>query len=95
NGETEGEMSTASRVVKVRGMNSYNAVTGIIFTAEAGFAEVYYYDMNGNMKYGMGADVPAGETMLKAESEALPKGMYFVKVKLNGRLIAKAKVTNF
>ncbi|MCQ2101994.1 MAG: hypothetical protein MJY98_02055 [Fibrobacter sp.] len=95
NGETDEETNIASRVVKVRGMNSYNAVTGTILASEAGFAEVYYYDMKGDMKYGMGVDVPAGETMLKAESEILPKGMYFVKVKLNGRLIAKTKVSNF
>ncbi len=82
-------------VVRGSGINSYNAVTGIIRAAESGFAEVYYYDMNGTMRYAMNADVPAGETMLKADGEMLPKGMFFVKVKLNGRLIAKTKVSNF
>lgn len=93
--ENPEDPAAIQNVAKVAGINSYNAVTGIIRTAEAGFAEVYYFDMKGNMKYGMGADVPAGETMLKAESEILPKGIYMVKVKLNGRMIAKSKVSNF
>lgn len=93
--ESGEETTTVSKVVKLGGLNSYNAVTGIIRAAEAGFAEVYYYDMNGTMRYAMNADVPAGETMLKADGEMLPKGMFFVKVKLNGRLIAKTKVSNF
>ncbi len=82
-------------VVRVSGINSYNAVTGIIRAAESGFAEVYYYDMSGTMKYGMSAEVPAGETLLKADGEMLPKGVYFVKVKFNGRMISKTKVSNF
>lgn len=93
--EEQDSSSTVAVKTKIRGVNGYNAVTGTIRTTESGFAEVYYYDMNGEMKYGMGADVPAGETVLKAESEILPKGMYFVKVKFNGRLIAKTKVSNF
>lgn len=93
--EKNDDPAAVKSVVKVPGVNGYNPITGMIRTSESGFAEVYYYDMSGVMKYGMGVDVPAGETMLKAESEILPKGIYFVKVKLNGRLIAKTKVSNF
>lgn len=92
--ENPEDPAAVQSVVNVRGIVGYNPVSGVIRTSESGFAEVYYYDMSGTMKYGMSAEVPAGETLLKADGEMLPKGVYFVKVKFNGRMISKTKVSN-
>lgn len=89
------EGPTAIDVAKVQGINSYNVHTGVLRTATAGFAEVYYFDMLGNMRVGHSADVPAGESIFKVHEELLPKGTYMVKVKLNGQMISSGKISKF
>jgi hypothetical protein len=64
----------------------FNPSKGILFTPKAGFAEVYLYDMAGNMRLGISKNVPAGSTAMTLGQELLPKGMYVVKVKLDGKL---------
>lgn len=89
------EGPTAIEAAKVQGINSYNVHTGVLRTATAGFAEVYYFDMLGNMRVGHSADVPAGESIFKVHEELLPKGTYMVKVKLNGQMISSGKISKF
>jgi len=87
--------TTAVKIAKVQGINSYNVRTGVIRTAEPGFAEVYYFDMLGNMRVGHSAHVPAGESVFKVREELLPKGTYMVRAKLNGRMISSGKYSKF
>jgi len=87
------ENTSAVNVVKAQDINSYNVRTGVLRTANAGFAEIYYFDMLGNMRVGHSADVPAGETLFKVQEELLPKGTYMVRVKLNGRMISSGKLS--
>lgn len=65
----------------------FNPATGVLFTPKAGFAEVYVYDMSGAMRLGISKNVPAGSTAMALDQELLPKGMYLVKVKLNGKAV--------
>jgi hypothetical protein len=64
----------------------FNPSKGILFTPKAGFAEVYLYDMAGNMRLAVTTGVSAGASSISLNSELLPKGMYVVKVKLDGKL---------
>lgn len=88
------EATTALQPAAATSPNSYNVKTGIFYTQNSGFAEIYYFDMQGNMRIGHSATVPAGESVFKAPTEMLPKGIFVVKVKLNGKLITTGKVKN-
>ena len=69
----------------------FNPATGVLFTPKEGFAEVYVYDMSGAMRLGISKNVPAGSTAMALDQELLPKGIYLVKVKLNGKAVSTKK----
>ncbi|WP_407457686.1 T9SS type A sorting domain-containing protein [Fibrobacter sp.] len=69
----------------------FNPASGVLFTPRAGFAEIYFYDMSGAMRLGISKNVPAGSTAMALGQELLPKGMYFVKVKLDGKIVSSKK----
>lgn len=94
-GKVTFEKTDGLKTANVTGLNSYNARTGVLCAHEAGFAEIYYFDMQGNMRVGHSAYVPAGESVFKVQAEMLPKGMFFMKVKLNGKMISHSKISNF
>ena len=77
--------SVSSKVVKHNIF--YNPVSGILFTPKSGLAEIYFYDMNGVMRFGLSKNVFAGENSVSLEDGILPKGMYVVKVKVNSKLL--------
>ena len=77
--------SVPSKVVKHNIF--YNPVSGILFTPKSGLAEIYFYDMNGVMRFGLSKNVFAGENSVSLEDGILPKGMYVVKVKVNSKLL--------
>lgn len=79
-------------VVPFKAGVSFNPVTGMLFTPKAGFAEVYLYDMSGNMRLAVTTGVSAGANDVSLDSELLPKGMYVVKVKLDGKLVAATRM---
>lgn len=83
----------ALKGVPSRGGVSFNALTGVLFTPKAGLAEVYFYDMAGNMRMGVSRTVSAGTTPLAIDRDMLPKGMYVVKVKMDGVLMVKRVVS--
>lgn len=70
----------------------FNPSTGVLFTPKAGFAEVYFYDMAGNMRMGVSQNVLAGSTPMALDRDMLPKGMYVVKVKVDGKLMLAARM---
>jgi rhamnogalacturonan endolyase len=70
----------------------FNPSTGVLFTPKAGFAEVYLYDMSGNMRLAVTTSVSAGANGVSLNSELLPKGLYVVKVKLDGKLVAATRM---
>lgn len=78
-------------VVAVKSIKSgvtLDPATGVLYTPKAGFAEVYLYDMTGAMRLGISRDVTAGENFL--DFGTLSKGLYVVKVMIDGRLMQKA-----
>ena len=81
------DSTTALPVIPFVGTVSFNPSTGMLFTPRAGFAEVYFYDMSGAMRMGISRNVSAGATTFALDRELLPKGMYVVKVKLDGKLM--------
>ena len=72
----------------------FNVSTGVLFTPRAGFAEVYFYDMSGAMRMGVSQNVNSGLTNLSLDRDVLPKGMYVVKVRLDGKNVAVSKFWN-
>jgi len=74
-------------VVPFKSGLTFNPSTGILFTSRAGFAEVYFYDLSGAMRMGISKYVSAGSNDMIAGGESLPKGSYFVKVKLDGKFV--------
>ena len=69
----------------------FNPATGILFTPKAGFAEVYFYDVSGAMRLGISKNVVPGANTLALDRKVLPKGMYVVKVMLDGKLVSATK----
>ena len=72
----------------------FNPSTGLLFTPQAGFAEVYFYDMSGAMRMGVSKNVMAGSNEVDFDREMLPKGMYIVKVKLDGKMLQNGVFKN-
>ena len=66
---------------------TFSPSTGVLFTPRAGFAEVYFYDMSGAMRIGISKNVTAGANDISLDREMLPKGVYTVKVKLDGKFV--------
>ena len=85
---------TVNTVVPFKSGVSFNSSTGILFTPRAGFAEVYIYDMSGAMRMGVSKNVMAGSNEFAFDREMLPKGVYTVNVKLDGKTVAVSRFWN-
>ena len=72
-------------IVSFKSGVTFSPSTGVLFTPRAGFAEIYFYDMSGNMRMGVSRNVTAGSSVLALDYDALSKGIYVVKVKLDGK----------
>ena len=83
----DGSQTTVFPVVSSKNGVRFNPSTGVLFSPYAGFAEVYFYDMSGTMRMGVSGNVNAGANTVAINCDMLPKGMYVVKVKLNGALV--------
>ena len=70
---------------------AFNPQTGVLFTPKAGFAEVYFYDMSGAVRLGVSRNVQAGSNVFSIDRDVLPKGMYIVNVKMDGKTVASSK----
>jgi hypothetical protein len=88
------DSTVALKVVPFKGSAAFNPSTGVLFTPNAGFAEVYFYDMSGAMRMGVSRSVSAGMNVLAIDRDMLPKGMYVVNVKLDGKLMQKGTFKN-
>ncbi|MBR6455032.1 MAG: carbohydrate-binding protein [Fibrobacter sp.] len=82
---------TVSPIIPFKSEVSFNPMTGVLFTPRAGFAEVYFFDMSGNMRAGMSQNVSAGSNVFEIGRDVLPKGMYIVTVKLDGKLVSAVR----
>ena len=74
--------------------NVYNPVTGILKTREAGFAEIYAFDVTGKLVGGISRNVTAGTSKVMFDREMLPRGAYMMVVKLNGKVLQKGMFNN-
>ena len=88
------QKTVVGSIVPFKNGVNFNPSTGLLFTPRAGFAEVYFYDMAGNMRMGISKNVVAGSNEIDMEREVLPKGMYIVKVKLDGKMLQKGVFKN-
>lgn len=68
---------------------SFHYASGTLFTSRGGFAEVYFYDLEGNVRVGFSRSVTPGHTDIISDYSILPSGVYVVKVKLDGKLMQK------
>jgi rhamnogalacturonan endolyase len=89
-GQVDEQTTITPVAASVRGM-VFNPSTGVLYTPKAGLAEIYFYDMSGAMRLGISKNVSAGSTAMALDQELLPKGMYLVKVKLNGKAVFAKK----
>lgn len=94
-GASSSENNGTDKFVANSFQNLYNVKSGILRVQQAGFAEIYYFDLQGNMRVGHSSMVPAGESLFGIDTDMLPKGMYLVKVRLNGRVVSSQKVVKF
>ena len=78
---------TSLPVVHVNKKFFYRPSTGTLFTSVPGFAEILFYDVSGTMRGSVAANVTPGESVLALDKGVLPRGIYFVKVKLNGKIM--------
>jgi hypothetical protein len=69
----------------------FSPATGILFTPKSGFAEVYFYDVSGAMRLGISRNVVPGANTIAFDRKTLPRGMYVVKVMLDGKLVSATK----
>ena len=81
----EEETSALPQTVHFNGGFFYRPATGTLFTDVSGFAEVLFYDVSGTLRGSVSAFVSAGTTVLAIDRGMLPRGMYVVKVKLDGK----------
>ena len=85
---------TMNPVIPFKSGVGFNPSTGLLFTPQAGFAEVYFYDMSGAMRMGVSKNVMAGSNEVDFDREMLPKGMYIVKVILDGKMLQNGVFKN-
>ncbi|MBR5692427.1 MAG: carbohydrate-binding protein [Fibrobacter sp.] len=76
--------SDALPVVRMNRDFMYRPATGTLFTSVAGYAEVLFYDVSGNLRGIVSGSVPSGESVMALERGILPSGLYVVKVRLDG-----------
>ena len=76
--------SDALPVVRMNRGFMYRPATGTLFTSVAGYAEVLFYDVSGNLRGIVSGSVPSGESVMALERGILPSGLYVVKVRLDG-----------
>ncbi len=88
------QKTVVNAIVPFKNGVSFNPSTGMFFSPRAGFAEVYFYDMAGNMRMGISKNVSAGSNEVDIDRDVLPKGMYLVKVKLDGKMLQKGVFKN-
>jgi hypothetical protein len=88
----DGSQTTTLPAFTSRNGASFNPSTGVLYSPYAGFAEVYFYDMSGMMRMGVSGNVNAGANTVAIDCDVLPKGMYVVKVKVNGALVVSRVV---
>ena len=79
--------SEALPVVRMDGGFMYRPSTGTLFTSVPGFAEILFYDVTGTMRGSVSANVTPGESVLALDKGILSRGIYFVKAKLNGKIM--------
>ena len=80
---------TSLPVARVNEKFFYRPSTGSLFTSVPGFVEILFYDVSGTVRGSVSGHVKSGESVLALDDGMLSEGMYFVKVKLNGKLMQK------
>lgn len=73
-------------------VNSYQPKTGILKVSSDGIVEINVFDMLGNKLLSSTQNVFAGESNVSLNSEQLPKGIYWVQVRFNKKVLSFNKM---
>jgi len=72
----------------------YNPSTGALYVSKSGYVQVEFFNLNGSLVGGSSKNALAGESVFFAGQESLPKGLYVMKVKFDGKVVQRAFFRN-
>ncbi|HPW94488.1 MAG TPA: carbohydrate-binding protein, partial [Fibrobacteraceae bacterium] len=73
-------------------VDSYQPKTGILKVSSNGLVKIDVFDMLGNKVLSSTKDVIAGESMIPLNSSQLSKGIYWVQVRFNNKVLSRSKI---
>lgn len=73
-------------------VDSYQPKTGILKVSSNGLVKIDVFDMLGNQVLSSTKDVTAGESMIPLKSSQLSKGIYWVQVRFNNKVLSRSKI---
>lgn len=73
-------------------VDSYQPKTGILKVSSNGLVKIDVFDMLGNQVLSSTKDVTAGESMIPLNSSQLSKGIYWVQVRFNNKVLSRSKI---
>lgn len=73
-------------------VDSYQPKTGILKVSSNGLVKIDVFDMLGNKVLSSTKDVTAGESMIPLNSSQLSKGIYWVQVRFNNKVLSRSKI---
>jgi rhamnogalacturonan endolyase len=77
---------------KIYAVDSYQPKTGILKVSSNGLVKIDVFDMLGNKVLSSTKDVTAGESMIPLNSSQLSKGIYWVQVRFNNKVLSRSKI---
>jgi rhamnogalacturonan endolyase len=73
-------------------VDSYQPKKGILKVSSNGLVKIDVFDMLGNKVLSSTKDVTAGESMIPLNSSQLSKGIYWVQVRFNNKVLSRSKI---
>lgn len=73
-------------------IDSYQPKTGILKVSSNGLVKIDVFDMLGNKVLSSTKDVTAGKSMIPLNSSQLSKGIYWVQVRFNNKVLSRSKI---
>ena len=72
----------------------YNPSTGALYVSKSGYVQVEFFNLNGSLVGGSSKNALAGASVFFAGQESLPKGLYVMKAKYDGKVVQRAFFRN-
>lgn len=74
-------------------VDSYQPKTGLLKVSSNGEVKIEVYDMLGNQVHSIMKNVSAGESVILLNSNKLSKGIYWVQVRFNKKVLSRSKMS--